>query len=99
MDEVTNYPYTCIHTKCNKRFPTVKEKLEHHWETDQECQVEVNDYLGLLTKLIQIYNQLEAPEEICNEEKNMLKEKIASTLNSTGIIDEYSKIFDDSVNK
>ena len=98
-DEIRNYPYTCIHTKCNMRFKTIEEKLDHHWDNDQDCKKEIEDYFGLLKKINEIYDQLEVSDQICEEEKNLLKEKIIITKNNPGLSKKFNEIFGDEWNK
>jgi hypothetical protein len=49
------YPYSCIHTKCNKKFETKLEKLRHHNETDLVCRSEKERLVTLLEKFKNTY--------------------------------------------
>ncbi len=97
--EIKDFPYSCIHSNCNMRFRTVKEKLEHHWKNDHECDNEIKEYFQLLKTMKGIYSQLEISDDVIEEEKNFLKEKIELTKQNSGIFDKYSENLREDANQ
>jgi hypothetical protein len=81
------------------RFRTVKEKLEHHWKNDHECDNEIKEYFQLLKTMKGIYSQLEISDDVIEEEKNFLKEKIELTKQNSGIFDKYSENLREDANQ
>lgn len=59
------FPYSCIHTNCNLKFKTQKEKLQHHYETDHNC---VEDKEKLLNLLMQFKDNFVSLTTQINEE-------------------------------
>jgi hypothetical protein len=79
-NELSAHPHACIHTNCNMRFKTEKEKLEHHREKEESCVHETDNLLDLLSNFKQIFLKLE--KENCEKEVDMLKENYEKTFNN-----------------
>ncbi|MCQ2816086.1 MAG: C2H2-type zinc finger protein [archaeon] len=88
-DMKTKFPFECSHSKCNLKFQTLEEKMNHHYEAEPACAKEKKDLMELffdMEKLIRSSND----EEAIKEMENIYKETV-SELNGKEIVLKYEK--------
>ena len=58
LEESMEYPYSCEHMKCNAKFRTEKEKLEHHCNMEPACLEERKELIKLVRKYKLLLNRI-----------------------------------------
>jgi hypothetical protein len=57
-EELESLPFACKHTKCNLKFKTKKQKLEHHHEKEKDCEREKVELIELMDSYREMINYL-----------------------------------------
>lgn len=91
FEELKNFPFTCKHAQCNKKFKTKSEKLSHHLEKEASC---FNDHTVLLKILAECKWNLKGMVDCLNT-----KEKAEIKLDLENLEATFNKKFEESENK
>ena len=67
------YPFECAHSKCNLKFKTMEEKMEHHYQAEESCAKEKESLMDLFLDMSDLIkktgdkNAIEALDKIYKE--------------------------------
>ena len=48
------FPFECSHSKCNLKFKTMEEKMEHHYEAEPSCKKEKEGLMDLFLDMADV---------------------------------------------
>lgn len=86
----SEYPFECSHSKCNLKFKTLDEKMDHHYEAEHSCAKEKESLIDLFNDMANLIKS--SNDEGAINKLNTIYEETLSKLNGKNIFIKNQKV-------